>query len=152
MTEKKVTAAHIWCIHSVSIWWAIFWVYLLSQGRSGRGTGYSCCAELLSRAPLFCDPVDCSPPGSAIHGVFQTRTLACTAVCFCRGSSRPRDRAHCSCVGWWSVYRKPPGSPLDRVREHRRSLWSLEIYTLGGRYRTKREVRVYHVGWLAVEF
>ena len=38
------------------------------------------------------------------------------------------------------------GSPLDRVHEHKRSLWSLEIYT------DQREVSVYHLGWLALEF
>ena len=25
--------------------------------------------------PTLCDPVDCSPPGSSVHGIFQARTL-----------------------------------------------------------------------------
>ena len=33
-----------------------------------------CCAQSLSRVRL-CDPMDCSPPGSAVHGIFQTSIL-----------------------------------------------------------------------------
>ena len=39
-----------------------------------------------------CDPMDCSPPGSSIHGILQARILERVAVPFSRGSSRPRDR------------------------------------------------------------
>ena len=40
----------------------------------------------LSRVQL-CDPVDCSPPGSFIHGVLQARILEWVAISFSRGSS-----------------------------------------------------------------
>jgi len=36
-------------------------------------------------------PMDCSLPGSSIHGIFQARILECVAISFSRGSSRPRD-------------------------------------------------------------
>ena len=42
--------------------------------------------------------VDCSPPGSSVHGIFPSRILAWAAVPFCRGSSQPRDRTWVSCV------------------------------------------------------
>ena len=29
----------------------------------------------LQLRPTLCDPMDCSPPGSAIHGIFQARVL-----------------------------------------------------------------------------
>ena len=29
--------------------------------------------------PTFCDPTDCSPPGSSVHGILQARTLEWTA-------------------------------------------------------------------------
>ena len=45
----------------------------------------------LSRVWLFCDPVDCSLPGSSVHGIFKARVLECIAISFSRGSSRPRD-------------------------------------------------------------
>ena len=53
----------------------------------------------LSRVRLFatpwttlCDPVDCSPPGSSIHGILQVRILEWVAISFSRGSSGSRDQ------------------------------------------------------------
>ena len=37
------------------------------------------------------DPMDCSPPGSYIHGIPQARILGRVAIPFSRGSSQPRD-------------------------------------------------------------
>ena len=39
----------------------------------------------------LCNPVDCSPPGFSVHGIFPARILEWVAVPFSRGSSRPRD-------------------------------------------------------------
>ena len=39
----------------------------------------------------LCDPMDCSPPGSSVHGILQARTLEWVAVPFSRASSQPRD-------------------------------------------------------------
>ena len=33
------------------------------------------CAKSLQSFPTLCDPMDCSPPGSSVHGIFQARTL-----------------------------------------------------------------------------
>ena len=41
--------------------------------------------------PTFCDPMDCSPPGSSVHRILQARILAWVAIPFSRGSSQPRD-------------------------------------------------------------
>ena len=41
--------------------------------------------------PTLCDPVDCSLPGSSLHGVLQSRILEWVAISFSRGSSQPRD-------------------------------------------------------------
>ena len=46
----------------------------------------------------LCDPLDCSPPGSSVHGILQTRILQWVAISFSRGSSRPRNQTHISCV------------------------------------------------------
>ena len=40
----------------------------------------------------LCDPVDCSPPGSLVHGILQARILEWVAISFSRGSPQPRDR------------------------------------------------------------
>ena len=46
----------------------------------------------------LCDLMDCSPPGSSVHGVFQARMLEWVAISFFRGSSQPRDQTCISCV------------------------------------------------------
>ena len=43
--------------------------------------------------------MDCSPPGSSVHGIFQARRLQWVAVSFSGGSSQPRDRTRESCIG-----------------------------------------------------
>ena len=46
---------------------------------------------------LLCDPVDCSPPGSSVHGILQARILECIAMPTSRGSSWPRGWTRLSC-------------------------------------------------------
>ena len=48
----------------------------------------------------LCFPMDCSPPGSSVHGFFQTRILEWVAVSYYRGSSQLRDQIHVSYVFW----------------------------------------------------
>ena len=50
-----------------------------------------CVCEVTQSCPTFCDPVDCSPPGSSFHEILQTRILEWVAISFSRGSSQPRD-------------------------------------------------------------
>ena len=44
----------------------------------------------------LCDPMDWSPPGSSVHGIFQARILEWVAICFSTGSSGLRDQTHIS--------------------------------------------------------
>ena len=39
----------------------------------------------------LCIPMDCSPPGSSVHGILQARILECVAMPSSRGSSQHRD-------------------------------------------------------------
>ena len=48
-------------------------------------------SEVAQSCPTLCNPMDCSPPGSPIHGILQARTLEWVAISFSRGSSWPRD-------------------------------------------------------------
>ena len=48
--------------------------------------------------PTLCYPVDCSPPGSPVHGISQARILEWVAISSSRGSSWPRDWTNISCV------------------------------------------------------
>ena len=48
-------------------------------------------AKSLQSCPTLCDPIDGSPPGSSVHGVFQARVLERVAISFSRRSSPLRD-------------------------------------------------------------
>ena len=54
--------------------------------------------EVAQSCPTLCDPIDCSPPGSSVHGIFQARMLEWVAISFSRGTSQPRDRTWVSCI------------------------------------------------------
>ena len=41
--------------------------------------------------PTLCNPTNCSPPGSSVHGILQARTLGWVTISFSRGSSQLRD-------------------------------------------------------------
>ena len=65
------------------------------------------CGKLLHSRPTLCNPVDCSPPGSSVHGILQTRILEWVAMPSSRGFAWCRDRAHVtyfSCIGWQVLY------------------------------------------------
>ena len=55
--------------------------------------------EVAQSCPTLCNPMDCSPPGFSVHGIFQARVLEWGAISFSRGSSQPRDRTLVSCIG-----------------------------------------------------
>ena len=60
--------------------------------------------QLLSRVWLFCNLMDCSSPGSSVHGILQARILEWVAISFSRGSSWPRDQICSSLIGRWILY------------------------------------------------
>ena len=64
--------------------------------------------DCLLPGPL-CDPMDCSPPDSSVHGISQARILEWVAISFSRGSSRPRDRTQTD-----SSPPEPPGKPKPK--------------------------------------
>ena len=39
-----------------------------------------CCAQSLQSCLTLCDPMDCSPPGSSVHGILQARMLEWAAI------------------------------------------------------------------------
>ena len=54
--------------------------------------------QSLSRVWLFVTPMDCSPPGSSVHGILPTRILEWVAISFSRGSSWSKNQAQASCI------------------------------------------------------
>ena len=55
-------------------------------------------SEVAQSCPTLLDPMDCSPPGSSVHGVFQARVLEWGAMAF---SDKEGDRpAICDSGNW----------------------------------------------------
>ena len=70
------------------------------------------CAKSLQSCLTLHSPMDCSPPGSSVHGISQTKILEWVAISFSRGSSQPNDQ---SCVSLhllrWQVGSSPLAPP-----------------------------------------
>ena len=77
-----------------------------------RGSGRSVCAQLCL---TLCGPMDCGPPGSSVHGIFQARILERASISYFRGSFQPRSQTSISCVSCKADYSllAPPGKPRE---------------------------------------
>ena len=66
------------------------------------------CVLSLQSCPTLCDLMDCSPPGSSVHGILQARIVEWVAMPSSRGSSGPRDQTCVSCIagGFFTVWAK----------------------------------------------
>ena len=53
-------------------------------------------SEVAQLCLTLCDPMDCSLPGSSVHGIFQAIVLEWIAISFSRGSSQHRDQTRVS--------------------------------------------------------
>ena len=53
-------------------------------------------AKSLQSCLTLCEPMDCSPPSSSVHGILQTRTLEWITMPSSRGPSESRDQTHIS--------------------------------------------------------
>ena len=65
--------------------------------------------------------MDCSLPGSSVHGISQVRIQEWVAISFSRGSSQPRDRNHISCIsriGRWILYHWASREALPYISVH----------------------------------
>ena len=69
--------------------------------------------------------MDCSPPGSSVHGISQARTLEWVAMSSSGGSSPPRNRTCVSCSTGGLFTTEPPRKPLKC--EHTISLFHLAL-------------------------
>ena len=65
----------------------------------------------------FHDPIDCSLPGSSVHGIFQAKILEWVAITCLKESSQPRDWAEspacesCICRRFLYLCAMPPWKP-----------------------------------------
>ena len=75
-------------IHIIFLYDEVRWVSHYMKGES----------EVAQSCLTLCDPVDCSPLGSSVHGILQARILEWVAIPFSRGSSRTKDQTQVSCI------------------------------------------------------
>ena len=83
--------------------------------------------------------MDCSPPGSSVHGILQARILEWVAIFFSKGSSQLRDQTQVSCIAAAAAAAKslqscltlcnpidgsPPGSPVPGILQARTLEWA----------------------------
>ena len=96
--------------------------------------------EFSQSCPTLRDPMDCSPPGSSIHGIFQARVLEWIAISFSRGFSQPRNWTRVSriagrCFTIWAT-----SNPTHRHIPWGNQSWKRHMYSLfiAARYRIAR--------------
>ena len=65
--------------------------------------------------PTLCDSMDCSPPGSSVHGILQARILGWVAISCSRGSSWPKDWTQVSCLASGFFTTKSSQKPKHRL-------------------------------------
>ena len=83
-----------------------------------------CSTLSLQSCPILCDPMDCNPPGSSVHGILQATILEWVAMPSSRGSFWPRNQTHTPSVpfiGRWALYHsatwEAPNSLVGLVKE-----------------------------------
>ena len=78
------------------------------------------------------DPMDCSLPGSSVHGIFQAIVLEWIAVSFSRGSPRFRAGTQISCIAGGFFTTESPGksSQCILVANNFIQIWSYELFSL----------------------
>ena len=99
-SNRTIHSSILLCIHPS-------YKYILYQLWTRHCSRRDMHAELLQPCPTLGNPLDCSPPGSSVHGILQARTLEWVAMPSSRRSSRPRDRTHnsyISCIGRRVLY------------------------------------------------
>ena len=84
--------------------------------------------QSLSRVRLFCSPMDCSLPGSSVHGVSQARILEQVAISFSRGSSQLRDRTWVSCLAGGFFTTEPPDNRSQKLTWMQFTCWFFQFY------------------------
>ena len=70
------------------------------------------CRSVAKLCLTLCDPMDCSLPGSSVHGILQARILEWVAMSFSRDLSDPGIKPRSHALQADSLLSEPPGKPL----------------------------------------
>ena len=114
-TNKKVynwkfpggPVVRTWCFHCRALAES-----LTRELRSSKTCVWRGCS-VTQTCLTFWDLLDCTPPGSSVHGISQARILEWVAISFSRVSSRPRNWTCVSCIDRQTqLPLHHPGSPF----------------------------------------
>ena len=67
--------------------------------------------EVAQSCPTLCNPIEGSPPGSSIHGIFQARILEWVVISFSRGYSWPEIKLASPALQADTLPAEPVGNP-----------------------------------------
>ena len=70
----------------------------LGRGKQSVTVTYYCCCLVAKSCLTLCNPIDCSLPGSSVHGISPARILEQVAMSFSRGCSQHRNQTCVSCI------------------------------------------------------
>ena len=78
-------------------------------------------AKSLQSCPTLCDPIDRSPPGPAVPGILQARTLEWVAISFCnawkgKGKLKSLSPVWLLATPWTAVHQAPPSMGFSRQK------------------------------------
>jgi len=76
--KSKIQVVGLVSSETPSLWLADGWLLPVPA----YGLSFVCESEVAQSCLTLCDPVDYSPPGSSIHGIFQARVLEWVAISF----------------------------------------------------------------------
>ena len=76
-----------WAVNELKEWQCPKWIATVNKWLNHVEYKIIVAVQSLSHVQLFCDPMDCSPPGSFVRGISQARILESVAISFSRGSS-----------------------------------------------------------------
>ena len=85
--------------------------------------------------PALCDLMDCSPPGSPVHGILLARILERVAIPFSRGSADPGVEPRPPALKVDSLLSEPPGkysigeNDLEELLCHEKLILSVSLLT-----------------------
>ena len=101
------------------------------------------------------DSMDCSPPGSSVHGFLQARMLEWVAIPFSRGSSQSRDRTHVSHIagGFFTSWATREAQPYkgfshyshyigEETEDQRLWLWLAQLHAMSTQWGTRDSARI----------
>ena len=87
----------------------VLWSWTRVGGMKKRKKKVKKESEVTQSCPTLCYPMDCSPPGSSVHGILQPRILEWVAMPSSRGSSDPGIKPRSSALQADSLLSEPPG-------------------------------------------